>query len=35
MIRMKWHFKDEELALFETKHTKKKLYFALQFKYYE
>lgn len=35
MTRIKWHFNDEELALFETRHTKNRLYFALQFKYYE
>ena len=35
MTRIKWHFNDEELALFETKHAKNRLYFALQFKYYE
>lgn len=35
MIQLQWHWKDEELALFKTKHERNRLYFALQFKYYE
>lgn len=35
MTRSRWQFNDEELALFQTKHKKNRLCFALQFKYYE
>ena len=35
MTRSQWQFNDEELALLQTKHTKNRLYFALQFKHYE
>ncbi|MGC1181956.1 DUF4158 domain-containing protein [Legionella sp.] len=35
MTRSRWQFNDEELTLLQTKHTKNRLYFALQLKHYE